>query len=150
MGKFQAGIWGSRSFVTMVAAPGRQQTGCLVARISEIELLLTRWGDHQRRTTDSALPSSDQPVGVTGGSSAREIEDALSALPAKLQATLREVYVIGGPSRDRVNRLGCPESTVARRIGRAHLLLLDLLVTRRTQRRLEQERDACAALSKPT
>lgn len=123
---------------------GPSTTGCLVARISEIELLLTRWGDYQRHTASSTLPSSAKSVGVADQSSARDVEDAVSALPPDLQATVCEVYVIGGPARDRVERLGCPESTIARRIGRAHLLLVDLLATRRAHRRLERERDAWA------
>ncbi len=115
-----------------------------MARISEIELLLTRWGDFQRLTANSTLLSSAKSVGVAGESSARDVEDAVSALRTDLQATLYEVYVIGGPARGRVERLGCPESTIARRIGRAHLLLVDLLATRRAHKRLEQERDIWA------
>ena len=93
-----------------------------MARVAEIDRMLWEWAE-QRGSGQNAKAS------------VLDIEATLAVLPPKLKATLEEVYVGRGSSAEICRRLGCPESTIVRRLGRAHLLLSDLLAMRREERR---------------
>lgn len=70
------------------------------------------------------------------------LDEAIAKLPQDLVETVEEVYKFGATMPDHVRRLGCPEATIARRIGRAHSLLLDILATRIDDDAREHERVA--------
>jgi DNA-directed RNA polymerase specialized sigma24 family protein len=98
-----------------------------MARVAEIDQMLRNWAEFRG----------------SGGSRDASVDDiaaAVAALPADLRTTLEEVYSGRGSPADHCRRLGWPESTIARRIGRAHLLLVDLLALQRAERRRDDER----------
>ncbi len=71
---------------------------------------------------------------------AAEIDEVISCLPNVVKATLMQVYLQDGDMRDHVRCLGCPEGTIARRLGRADRLLIDQLGVKREERQREVER----------
>ena len=107
----------------------------MMARVAEIDRLLREWVEFRER----------------GGSGAAfaDIEAAVAALPAGLRTTLGEVYKGRGSSADHCRRLGCPETTLVRRIGRAHLLLADSLALGREAQLREKESEERMRRQKP-
>ncbi len=88
-----------------------------MARVAGVDRMLRDWAE---------LSSGDPSVA--------HVDAAVTALPPELRATVVEVYLGGGSSADHCRRLGCPESTLVRRIGRAHLLLADTLASQKDRR----------------
>jgi hypothetical protein len=68
------------------------------------------------------------------------MERIVTSMLALLRATLVEVYVESGPMAVHAEKLGCPETTVARRLGRAHLFIADHLTEAAQRDREEQLR----------
>lgn len=104
--------------------------------------LLNSWADWKRQGFHcdiDVLPAPIEPVCMTDF--VDEVDGAISAMPAKLRATLEAVYVMGGPAAGQVKSLGCPEGTIVRRISRAHLILVESFSVRRAQARREHERE---------
>ena len=106
-----------------------------MARVEEVERRLIEWGEWKRTECANAAPAITaelSPVGV------RRTDGIVAALSEPLQATLFAFYAMRGPIGCHVKQLGCPETTVMRRIGRAHLLIADRLVADRDSERQEQ------------
>ncbi len=71
---------------------------------------------------------------------AAAIDEAVSRLPRDLRDTVFDVYLEGGAMADRVRRLGCPETTISRRLGRADRLLIEQLRANAEKASLDAER----------
>ena len=106
-----------------------------MARVEEVERRLIEWGDWKRTEFANAAPAitgDRSPIGV------RRTDDIVASLSEPLQATLIALYAVRGTMGCHVKQLGCPETTIMRRIGRAHLLIADRLVADRDRERQEQ------------
>ncbi len=121
-----------------------------VVRIVGMELRLADWAAW-REWSGVDMPSAVDirvPVRVAGSARAThsgprdivELDEAISLLPGVLAVTVKEVYQRGATMPDHVRRLGCPEATIARRIGRAHQLLIGILAMRLADGARENER----------
>lgn len=103
---------------------GRTKKTGSVARQLDIEQRLIGWADWNRSGAGSSAggePTAHADEWLWDG--AQAIDHYVAALPGKLPATLEEVYVRAGNMARHALRLGCPEDTLVRRIGRAHALL---------------------------
>jgi len=104
-----------------------------VARIEKVERRLVEWADWKR------AENKNEWLGTTGHPFAPIRQtDGFAALPESLQATLTAFDVVRGPIIDHLKKVGCPETTIMRRLGRAHLLIADRHVTDRDRDRQEQ------------
>lgn len=122
-----------------------------LARVDEVERRLVEWADWRRRQTrDERGPglSGTPEIGLLGG--VLLMERIIMSMLASLRATLVEVYVERGSMAVHAEKLGCPETTVARRLGRAHLFIADHLAGAAELEREERYRtDATEDLSRP-
>lgn len=103
--------------------------------MEEVERRLVEWGEWKRTEFANAVPAitaDRSPIGV------RRTDGIVASLSETLQATLIAFYAVRGPMGCHVKQLACPEATIMRRIGRAHLLIADRLVADRDRERQEQ------------
>jgi DNA-directed RNA polymerase specialized sigma24 family protein len=84
-----------------------------VSRIEESRGLLLDWARWKKSGGTAAENAA-----------AAEIDAVVGTFPESIQSTLLVVYLGGGQMQDHVLRLGCPETTIARRLARADRLLL--------------------------
>jgi DNA-directed RNA polymerase specialized sigma24 family protein len=107
-----------------------------MARLPEIDRMLWEWVEWRRG-------------GGPGTATVADIAAAITGLPDALTQTLDAVYFGRCSSAEACRRLGCPEATVVRRIGRAHLLLSESLAKQRDDRRRADEHAAIARRRMP-
>ena len=106
-----------------------------MARVEQVERRLIEWGDWKRAGGSSAAPAMTAGLTPDG---VGQTDGIVATLSGRLQATLTAFYVRRGPMGCHMKQLGCPETTIMRRIGRAHLLIADQLVADRDRERQEQ------------
>ena len=111
---------------------------CGVARIGAIEQRLVDWADWKRHRAPGRDGDARRDVGET--------DDAVRALPSPLRETVERCYVAGGDMAGAAVSLGCPQWTIARRIGRAHLMLVETLRASREATLRTAQRTAMTAL----
>jgi hypothetical protein len=99
-----------------------------VSRIEESRGLLLDWARWKKSGGTAAENAA-----------AAEIDAVVGTFPESIQSTLLVVYLGGGQMQEHVLRLGCQETTLARRLARADRLLLDQLQLQRDERQRRPE-----------
>jgi DNA-directed RNA polymerase specialized sigma24 family protein len=121
-----------------------------LARLDEVERRLVEWAEWRRNARDRerlAGRTFDPDAGVPRG--VRQMERIVASMLGRLKETLLEVYVERGSMAAHAVKLGCPETAVARRLGRAHLFIADHLAADGQREREERHRvDAAERLAR--
>ena len=84
-----------------------------------IELRLADWAGWRRRRPDLA----DDLSAWNAEPESAAMQSAIDALPTPLRETILQCYLQAGDMVEHTARLGCPQWTINRRIGRAHMIL---------------------------
>ena len=87
-----------------------------MARVEEARRHFVNWAEWKKSGGPSAACLAIE-----------QIDALISRWPDDLRSTVVEVYLKDGDMRVHASRLGCPEATISRRLGRAERLLLDQL-----------------------
>jgi DNA-directed RNA polymerase specialized sigma24 family protein len=112
-----------------------------LARVDEVERRLVEWADWKRRQArDGRQPGLPGTPEIELSGSVLLMDRIVASMPSPLRATLVEVYGESGTMAVHAEKLGCPETTIARRLGRAHLFIADHLAGAVEREREERHR----------
>ena len=86
-----------------------------MARVKEMDCRPIEWGDWKRGGGSTAITAELPPAEFS------QTDRIVSTLSQPLRTTLIALNVVRGPMGSHVKQLGCPETTITRRIGRTHV-----------------------------